>query len=191
MSTPRLILISARVLEGRTTTCVNKIRDDVINAGANYVDEEVVSVAETARVTTSNLCPEIRALLYSANPPAEFTQAADPLVAIEHYAHPGRLVKLTNAAGVPIFNLESVDAIEAFVYHALLVHCHRNSLAYTRILEKRLLCEAESQIPHRRAVHHFQVILDVGIAVDDSFVLSLQRNPSSSPWRIPVVSART
>ena len=36
------LLISARVLEGRTTTCVNKIRDDVINAGASYVDEEVV-----------------------------------------------------------------------------------------------------------------------------------------------------
>jgi len=36
------LLISAKVLEGRTTTCVNKIRDDVINAGANYVDEPVV-----------------------------------------------------------------------------------------------------------------------------------------------------
>jgi protease I len=36
------LLISARVLEGRTTTCVNKIRDDVMNAGANYVDEAVV-----------------------------------------------------------------------------------------------------------------------------------------------------
>jgi protease I len=36
------LLISAKVLDGRTTTSVNKIRDDVINAGANYVDEEVV-----------------------------------------------------------------------------------------------------------------------------------------------------
>lgn len=35
------LLISAKVLDGRTVTCVNKIRDDVINAGANYVDEEV------------------------------------------------------------------------------------------------------------------------------------------------------
>lgn len=36
------LLISAKVLKGRTTTCVNKIRDDVINAGANYVDEALV-----------------------------------------------------------------------------------------------------------------------------------------------------
>ena len=36
------LLISADVLRGRTTTCVNKIRDDVINAGAQYVDEPLV-----------------------------------------------------------------------------------------------------------------------------------------------------
>ena len=36
------LLISAKVLEGRTLTCVNKIRDDVINAGGNYVDEALV-----------------------------------------------------------------------------------------------------------------------------------------------------
>lgn len=36
------LLISAKVLEGRTVTCVNKIRDDVINAGATYVDEPLV-----------------------------------------------------------------------------------------------------------------------------------------------------
>lgn len=36
------LLISADVLQGRTTTCVNKIRDDVKNAGANYVDEALV-----------------------------------------------------------------------------------------------------------------------------------------------------
>ncbi len=36
------LLISADVLKGRTTTSVNKIRDDVKNAGANYVDQEVV-----------------------------------------------------------------------------------------------------------------------------------------------------
>lgn len=33
------LLISANVLHGRTTTSVNKIRDDVRNAGARYVDE--------------------------------------------------------------------------------------------------------------------------------------------------------
>jgi protease I len=36
------LLISANVLRGRTVTAVNKIRDDITNAGGNYVDEEVV-----------------------------------------------------------------------------------------------------------------------------------------------------
>jgi len=35
------LLISAEVLRGRTVTCVATIRDDVKNAGATYVDEEV------------------------------------------------------------------------------------------------------------------------------------------------------
>lgn len=35
------LLISAKVLDGRTVTAVNKIRDDITNAGASYVDEEV------------------------------------------------------------------------------------------------------------------------------------------------------
>ena len=37
------LLISADVLRGKTITCVNKIRDDVVNAGANYVDRELVT----------------------------------------------------------------------------------------------------------------------------------------------------
>lgn len=36
------LLISAEVVNGRTITAVNKIRDDIKNAGANYVDEAVV-----------------------------------------------------------------------------------------------------------------------------------------------------
>jgi protease I len=36
------LLISAEVVRGRTLTCVKKIRDDVKNAGANYVDEALV-----------------------------------------------------------------------------------------------------------------------------------------------------
>jgi len=36
------LLISAEVLRGRTVTCVNKIRDDVKNAGATYVDKPLV-----------------------------------------------------------------------------------------------------------------------------------------------------
>jgi protease I len=36
------LLISAEVLAGKTITCVKTIRDDVKNAGANYVDEAIV-----------------------------------------------------------------------------------------------------------------------------------------------------
>lgn len=34
--------ISAGILKGRTVTCFHAIKDDVVNAGATYVDEEVV-----------------------------------------------------------------------------------------------------------------------------------------------------
>lgn len=36
------LLISADVLSGRTVTAVNKIRDDIKNAGGTYVDEPLV-----------------------------------------------------------------------------------------------------------------------------------------------------
>jgi len=36
------LLISAKVLPGRTLTGVNKIRDDITNAGGLYVDQELV-----------------------------------------------------------------------------------------------------------------------------------------------------
>lgn len=36
------LLISAKVLDGRRLTAVNKIRDDVTNAGGNYIDEALV-----------------------------------------------------------------------------------------------------------------------------------------------------
>ncbi|MFA5008479.1 MAG: type 1 glutamine amidotransferase domain-containing protein [Candidatus Omnitrophota bacterium] len=36
------VCISAGILKGRTATCFSAIKDDVINAGAKYIDEEVV-----------------------------------------------------------------------------------------------------------------------------------------------------
>ena len=36
------VLVSAGVLSGKTATCFHAIKDDVVNAGANYVDKEVV-----------------------------------------------------------------------------------------------------------------------------------------------------
>jgi len=34
--------ISAGIVKGKTMTCVSAVKDDVINAGAHYVDQEVV-----------------------------------------------------------------------------------------------------------------------------------------------------
>jgi protease I len=36
------MLVSAKVLKGKTVTCYKSIKDDVINAGGNYVDKAVV-----------------------------------------------------------------------------------------------------------------------------------------------------
>jgi protease I len=36
------LLISANVLHGRRLTSVNKIRDDIVNAGGNWIDEPLV-----------------------------------------------------------------------------------------------------------------------------------------------------
>jgi len=36
------ILISANVLKGRTATCYPGIKDDLVNAGAKYIDDKVV-----------------------------------------------------------------------------------------------------------------------------------------------------
>jgi protease I len=36
------LLVSAEVLKGKTVTCFKAIKDDIINAGAKYIDKEVV-----------------------------------------------------------------------------------------------------------------------------------------------------
>ncbi|MDD4954864.1 MAG: type 1 glutamine amidotransferase [Candidatus Omnitrophica bacterium] len=36
------VCVSADILKGKTATCFSAIKDDVINAGAKYIDEEVV-----------------------------------------------------------------------------------------------------------------------------------------------------
>lgn len=38
------ILISAGLAKGKTLTCFPPLKDDLINAGANYVDQEVLCV---------------------------------------------------------------------------------------------------------------------------------------------------
>lgn len=65
------LLISAKVLRGRTTTCVNKIRDDVTNAGAHYVDEPLVIDGNLISSRTPADLPVFNAALVNALAVAE------------------------------------------------------------------------------------------------------------------------
>lgn len=68
------MLVSAGILRGKTATCFPSIKDDLINAGANYVDREVV---RDGNIITSRrpddlpaFCREIIAALKAAPIPA-------------------------------------------------------------------------------------------------------------------------
>ncbi|MBI4342234.1 MAG: type 1 glutamine amidotransferase [Candidatus Omnitrophica bacterium] len=56
------VLCSANVLRGRTATCFSAIRDDVVNAGANYVDREVV---RDGNLITSRTPDDLPAFLHA------------------------------------------------------------------------------------------------------------------------------
>lgn len=57
------MLVSANVLKGKTVTCYRSIKDDVVNAGGNYVDKPVVRDGRliTSRVPDDlpSFCKEI------------------------------------------------------------------------------------------------------------------------------------
>lgn len=57
------MLVSAKVLKGKTVTCYRSIKDDVVNAGGNYVDRPVVRDGDliTSRVPDDlpSFCGEI------------------------------------------------------------------------------------------------------------------------------------
>jgi protease I len=61
------VLISAGVLKGKTATCFSAIKDDVVNAGAEYADQEVVRDGDLITSRTPDdlpaFCHEIIAAL--------------------------------------------------------------------------------------------------------------------------------
>ncbi len=75
------------------------------------VEKTIVSIDEAYEIVTSNFSPEARALFYLSDDPAEFTQAATPVTNVRHTAVVGKLVKLLTAAGVPIFNIASIEDV--------------------------------------------------------------------------------
>ncbi len=52
------VLVSADVLKGKRATCFKNIKDDLVNAGAEYVDEEVVI---DGNIITSRTPPDLPA----------------------------------------------------------------------------------------------------------------------------------
>jgi protease I len=76
------MLVSAKVLKGKTVTCYKSIKDDVVNAGGNYVDRAVVRDGDliTSRVPDDlpAFCGEIIAAL-STKKAGSGNQAARPL----------------------------------------------------------------------------------------------------------------
>jgi protease I len=65
------LLISAKILTGRKLTCFVAIKDDVENAGAEWVDEEVVVDRNLVTSRVPNDLPAfMKALIQLANAPA-------------------------------------------------------------------------------------------------------------------------
>jgi deglycase len=60
------LLISAEVLGGRTLTSVNKIRDDIRNAGGNYVDQALVVDANLITSRTPADLPQFNEAIAAA-----------------------------------------------------------------------------------------------------------------------------
>jgi protease I len=75
------MLVSAKVLKGKTVTCYKSIKDDVVNAGGNYVDRAVVRDGDliTSRVPDDlpAFCSEIIAALSTKT--ANHNHAARPM----------------------------------------------------------------------------------------------------------------
>jgi hypothetical protein len=75
------------------------------------IDEDLVGIEETYEVRFSNLNMDNQALLFAASPPTTFSQAATPVVGLNHWAVPGKMVKIRNAAGALVYGLTSVDTV--------------------------------------------------------------------------------
>lgn len=75
------------------------------------VEKTIISIDEAYEIVCSNFSPEIRALFYLSDDPAEFTQSATPVTNVRHTAIVGKLVKLLTGAGVPIFNITSIEDV--------------------------------------------------------------------------------
>jgi hypothetical protein len=77
------------------------------------VDEELIEMSETAKITCSNFNYNNQALIFSALPPSSWSQAAGATTNVAaHYGYTGRLLKIHDGAGNPLFHLASVESVK-------------------------------------------------------------------------------
>jgi protease I len=72
------VLASAGIVKNRTLTCVAGIRDDMINAGARYVDKAVVSDGNLVTSRVSSDLPEFARLMIEVFRKPQLLQSLQP-----------------------------------------------------------------------------------------------------------------
>lgn len=79
------------------------------------VDEAVISINETYDIVTSNVSLQNLALLFLADQPEAFSQAATEQTAVAHKAcvGTGKMIKLLNSSGDPIYDVASIVVKDA------------------------------------------------------------------------------
>jgi protease I len=72
------VLASAGIVKNRTLTCVAGIRDDMINAGAHYIDKAVVSDGNLVTSRVPSDLPEFARAMIEAFQKPQLLQAPQP-----------------------------------------------------------------------------------------------------------------
>lgn len=65
---------------------------------------------ENYEFESHNFNTDMLAIMFNANPPSDFVQTADPITA-DHYVIPGRLVKLHDSGGIPVYGVASITSV--------------------------------------------------------------------------------
>lgn len=86
--------------------------DDADGGIKQIADQLVTKISEAYDITCSNLNHDNLGLMFLSNSPAAFTQSA-AAQKVAHYSWPGRLVKIKDSAGVPLFSLSAIAGVYA------------------------------------------------------------------------------
>lgn len=105
-------IIDLGIIQGSNPTLeIGKVKLRDADGGIlRTVAEEVNSIDESYEITTTNLNLDNLALLFMAEPPTAFAQAATPVTNAVHAAQPGRLVKIRTSTAF-VYGIASIDAV--------------------------------------------------------------------------------